>query len=131
MLQEVLFHESILDALRAVVERAGGAKAVGLKLRPSKSADEAGRWVLDCLNASRPERFAPDDVLFLLKIGRENEFHGAMQYLANECGYDVRPIEPADEHAKLQWDYIEAVKLQAKIAARLEKLALPTIKAVA
>jgi hypothetical protein len=131
MMQDALFHETFLDALRAIVERAGGAKAVGCRLRPSKSPDEAGRWALDCLNASRAERFAPDDVLFLLRIGREVGYHGAMTFIGNETGYRCEPIEPQDEQAALQREYIEAVKMQARIAARLERLSFPAVKSVA
>src|SRR6478735_7963980 len=109
MIQDALFHETFLDALRGIVERAGGAKAVGSKLRPSKAPDEAGRWVLDCLNHSRAERFAPDDVLHLLRIGHEVGYHGAMTFIGQETGYQCHPIEPQDEQAALQREYIEAV----------------------
>ena|SRR5690242_7821741 len=129
--QDPLFHETIYDALRAIVERAGGAKAVGARLRPSKAPDEAGRWALDCLNPSRAERFAPEDVLHILRIGHEVGYHGAMNYIGGETGYRCEPVEPQDEQARLQREYIEAVKLSQKIASRLERLSLSTVKAVA
>lgn len=131
MLQDALFHESVLDALRAIVERAGGAKAVGCRLRPSKAPDEAGRWVMDCLNPNRSERFPPEDILHLLRIGHEIGYHGAMAYIAQEAGYKCEPVEPQDEQAKLQREFIESVKATQKIAARLERLTQPPIKAVA
>lgn len=124
MLQDSLFHESIDDALRGIVERAGGAKAIGLRLRPTKSADAAGKWVLDCLNPSRQERFDPEDVLHLLRIGREIGYHGAKHWIDGETGYaPTPPSEPADEQAQLMRDYIESVKHQQRITAKLEKLA--------
>lgn len=131
MIQESLFHESIYDALRAIVERAGGAKNTGMRLRPSKSADEAGRWLLDCLNPSRAERLSPEDLLHLLRIGRDVGYHGAMTYLAGEAGYRAEPVEPEDERARLQREFVEAVKASAKIADKLERLAVPTVRAVA
>lgn len=131
MIQDALFHETVNDALRAIIERAGGAKSVGLRLRPSKSADEAGRWLLDCLNPTRRERLDPEDLLHLLKIGRDVGYHGAMGFIANECGYKAEPVDPEDEHAKLQREFIESVKASQRIAARLERLATPTVKAVA
>lgn len=123
MLQDALFHETIYDALRSVVERAGGAKAVGTKLRPSKAPDEAGRWVLDCLNTSRAERFAPDDVMHLLRIGREIGYHGAMAYIADDAGYRCEPVEPQDEQAKLMREFNESTKALARIAERIERIA--------
>lgn len=131
MMQDALFHETVADALRAIVERAGGAKAIGCRLRPSKAPDEAGRWVLDCLNANRAERFGPDDVVHLLRIGHEIGFHGAMAYIAQECGYRAEPVEPQDEQAKLQREFIESVKAQAKILARMERLSPSAVRAVA
>lgn len=126
MLQESLFVDSIYDALRGIVERAGGLKAVGLRLRPTKSADEAGRWLADCLNTSRPEKLDPEDVLHLLRIGREANYHGAKYWIDTECGYaPTPPVEPADEQAQLMREYIEAVKHQQQIANRLERLAVP------
>jgi hypothetical protein len=131
MHQDALFHESIYDALRAVVERAGGAKCVGARLRPSKSPDEAGRWVLDCLNPSRAERFAPEDFMHILRIGREIGYHGCMAYIGQETGYRVEAVEPQDEQAKLQRDFIESVKAQQKILARMERMAMPVAMRVA
>jgi len=129
--QEPLFYDSILEALKGIVVHAGGNKAVGARLRPSKAPEHAGRWLADCLNPPREERLDPDDFMALLRIGREIGFHAAMTYIANEAGYEARPIEPQDEYAHLQREYIEAVKLQAKIAARLERLSVPNVKAVA
>ena len=131
MIQEPLFHEDVLDALRAIVERVPGTyKAVGVRLRPTKSADAAGRWLADCLNPLRQERVDPHDVLALLKIGREIEYHGAMQFIASECGYRADPVDPQDEHEKLQREFIEAVRESQKIVARLERLSAPALKAV-
>lgn len=102
VMQDALFHESVYDALRAVVERAGGAKAVGRMLRPGKSPDEAGRWVLDCLNSSRHERFAPEDLLHVLRIGREVGYHGAKHWIDSETGYSpTPPLDPEDQQAEL------------------------------
>jgi hypothetical protein len=133
MMQDALFHESVYDALRAIVERAGGAKAVGARLRPLKAPDEAGRWVLDCLNPSRAERFDPEDMIQMLRIGREVSYHGAKHWIDGETGYaPSMPVEPLDERDALQREYIESVKAAQRIAARLERLAIASnVKAVA
>lgn len=122
MIQDALFHETLNDALKGIVERTGGNKAVGSRLRPSKAPEQAGRWLADCLNPNREERLDPEDFLHLLRIGREVGYHGAMAYIGQETGYRCEPVEPMDEQAKLQRDYIEAVKALGKIGSRLEKL---------
>lgn len=120
-----LFHESITDALREVVQALGGYKAVGAKMRPEKSADEAGRWVADCLNSDRREHFDPDHVLWLLRAGRTAGVHAAMNYYARESGYaDPTPIEPEDERARLQREFIEASRVISSIGDRLARLGI-------
>lgn len=127
MTQDALFYESTNDALRAIVEhypapeRRSQYKVVGHLLRPTKSPDVAGKWLNDCLNPLRQERLDPDDVLALLKIGREIGFHGAMNHLGSEANYRCEPVEPLDEQARLQRDFIEAVKALGKLGERLER----------
>lgn len=131
-LQLQLVHESLNDALREVVQALGGSKKVGAQLRPSKTPDEAGRWVLDCLNADRREHFTPDDVLWLLRAGRRVGCHAAMSYLAAESGYAApQPVEPADEAAELQRAFIDSVRAQQKMLDRLGQLGAVPLKAVA
>lgn len=130
MVQDSLFHESIDDAFRAVIERAGGMKAVGLRLRPTKTADAAGKWLADCLNPLRPERLDPEDVLHVLRLAREIGYHGAKHWIDCETGYaPTPPIEPADEQAQLMREYIESVKRQQQITSKLERLASPLVRA--
>ena len=118
-----LFHETLLDALREVVHVLGGTKAVGAKMRPEKGADTAGKWVSDCLNADRAERFDPEQVLYLLRAGRAAGCHAAANYLMREAGYaDPTPVEPEDERARAQRDFEAAVKTLGTVTDRLARL---------
>lgn len=120
--QYELIHESISDALREVVQALGGAKKVGATLRPDRPVAEAARWVSDCLNSERREKFDPDQVLWLLREGRAVGCHGAMSYIARDTGYSATPIEPQDEKAELQRQFILASKKLSGMAARIEAL---------
>lgn len=112
MNQPALFITDIYDALGDVVRALGGPKKVGSELRPDKPADEAATWVKDCLNRNRREKFDPDQILWLLRKGREIECHGAMHYIAQQAGYaEPLPVEPETELAKLLREYLE---LEAK-----------------
>jgi hypothetical protein len=122
--QPALFYESINDALRDLVATLGGLKPVGARLRPELGADHAGRWLSDCLNADRREHLTPEQVMFLLIEGRKAGLHGAMTWLASECGYSApAPLEPQDERAELQRAFVAATHHQAHILARMERLA--------
>jgi len=118
-----LMHESISDALREVVQACGGSKPVGQKMRPELPIEQAAGWVRDCLNPEKRDKFSADQVVLLLRMGREVGAHAGMLYLARECGYaDPQPIEPESEVARLQRDYIEATKLLMRTASRIETL---------
>lgn len=125
MTQEALFYESLPDALRNVIQNMGGTKAVAVRLWPEKTPEAAARTLLDSLNESRPEKLSPEQVLWLLAEGRKVGCHAAMNYLARETGYaDPQPIEPDDEKARLQREYIEATKVMTKLAERMERVGM-------
>lgn len=126
-----LHHETINDALTEVVQALGGPKKVGAMMRPDKPVEESSRWVRDCLNAERREHFDPEQIIFLLAKAREIHCHGAMAFLSNATGYSATPIEPADEAAKLQREFIECARLQGKMLERLAQLGAVNLKAVA
>lgn len=122
MSQDALFYESLADALRAVVQALGGTKAAGCRLWPEKTPESAHRTLLDCLNEARPEKLSPEQVLYLLSAGRQVGCHAAMNYLAREAGYsDPAPIEPEDQRARLQREFIEAQKAMQALAGRMQR----------
>jgi len=93
-MQADLFLESIYDALSAIVRHSGGMKAVGSRLWPAKSPEAAGKALADCLNPLRADTLDPEEVVHLLRIGREADFHDAKHWLDAETGYT--PSEPVD-----------------------------------
>lgn len=98
-----MFFEDVYDALKHAVQASGGAKRVGKALFPEKTPDAAGRYLMDCLNASRAEKLCPEQFVALLRIAREAECHQAMDYVAGSSGYaKPDPVSPEDERAALQ-----------------------------
>jgi len=129
--QQPLFYESVHDAFRELVRVLGGAKAVGSLLWPGKSMQDAATRLLNCLDHNRPEKLSPEDLLVLLKKGRERDCHVVMEYLAAECGYAApMPLDPGDELAELQRRYIESVSEQKHIVDRLERLVRAPLAAI-
>lgn len=125
MMQDSLFYESFMDALGASVQALGGAKSVGCRLWPEKTPQAAHTLLLSCLNDARPEKLSPEQVLWLLAEGRKVGCHAGMNYLARETGYaDPQPIEPEDERALLQRQFIEAQKAMLALAGRMERAGL-------
>ena len=126
-----LFFDGIEDALREVVRALGGPKVVGAKLWPEIEPDKAGRRLADCMNDSRREVLSPAQVLMILRLGRQCGAHAAINYIARECGYaDPAPIEPEDEIARLQREFVEATKQLGALAVQIEKMN-PALRRVA
>lgn len=122
-MQESLFYDSIQDALRDVIRACGGPKVVGCKLWPSLSPDRAANAVNDCLNPDRRQHFGEDEVIHLLRLGRDSECHVGMAFIAQACGYsDPVPVQPQDEIAALQSRFIEAAQSLKAMSARIEAI---------
>jgi hypothetical protein len=118
-----LFHEDLTDALRTCVQALGGAKRVGVMLRPELPADQAGRWIADCLNPDRRDQLHPDQLLLVLREARKVGCHAAMCFLAHAAGYaEPAPIEPEDERAALQRTFNEKVDALMALVARIERV---------
>jgi len=127
-----LFHESVSDALRECVGACGGLKAVGAVLWPEKGADVAGRLLADCLNDTKREKLSPEQVMLILRLSRQRGCHAGMHFMARELGYaDPQPIEPEDERAKLEREFVEAARAMQRMADRIETLTRPAVRAVA
>ncbi|WP_234197113.1 hypothetical protein [Pseudacidovorax sp. NFM-22] len=115
--------ESLNDAIIECVRACGGSKQVGAALWPEKTPDAAQRALLDCLNEDRPAKLSPEQLLLILRMARQRGHHDGINYIAAELGYGTPvPIEPRDEIADLQRQFIEASRAMTRMAERMEKL---------
>ncbi len=132
MQQEPLFHERIEDAALAVIDRCGGRKKFAAEMWPDKSLADAHNLLNACLNPEKRESFKPEQLLYICRRGRDVGCHALIVYLARSIGYaDPQPIEPEDERAELQRQYVEAARSMARMAERIERLSTPTLRAAA
>lgn len=126
MMQMPLIHEDFLSALTTCVQALGGAKKVGVLLRPEYEEDpeKASRWLLACLNTGRDEKLSFEQAFKVMREAKGIGCHVAMAHIAQEVGYsEPQPIEPQDEKARLQREYIAAVKSLTTITQKLESFA--------
>lgn len=114
----------MIDALVDVVKALGGSKQVGPLLWPEKTPDAAQRLLLDCLNDDRPVHLKPDHVHFLLRLAHAKGVHSGFEFMAASLGYAPPvPVEPRDEVAELQRQFVAATQAMAELASRMERLA--------
>lgn len=122
MQQEQLFHEDIYDAIKTAVMALGGAKKVGSELWPKLRVDKAGEKLNNCLNPLRPEKLDLEEYLHIRKKAREIGCHAIAEFVSQETGYKSEPIEPEDEKAKLQRQFVQAQKQMQLIVNQMERL---------
>lgn len=126
MTQQPLFCEDIYEALRTIGQAYGGSngsgsKKIGHTLWPKLPIDKAGEKWANCLNRTRAEKLDPEEVLMVLKIGRQIGCHAGIFFIDNECGYRSEVLEPENERAALMREYIQAVKTLKAIDTKLER----------
>lgn len=111
------------DALIELVKTLGGSKVVGVKLWPAKGIEAAQRHLLACLNSERSEKLALEEVVHIMRLGREAGQHSALVWLCQELGYAIpAPVSRADEIDRLQRDFIAATQSLTVMAARISSL---------
>lgn len=117
-----LFCESIEEAIDEVAKACGGRKAFAVAMWPSRPVREAHNRIDACLNPGRDEKFDLSDLLYIARRGREAGCHSLVLFMARESGYtDPQPLEPEDERAKLQREFVQAQRAMSHLAARMER----------
>ena len=97
-------------------------KSVAAALRPQMEPDRAGRWLANALDDARPEKLDIEDIFWILRECRKRGYHAPAEYIGQDIGYQVIPVEPEDEYAALQRKSIEAVSQLQTIMERMERL---------
>lgn len=123
MTQQTLWHEDVYDALTTDIRALQGNKVVGSSLWPEKSPDKAGEHLANCLNRSRAEKLDAEQIVYIISKAREVSSFATMYFIADAANFThPEPLEPEDQIAKLQREYIEAAKDMKRIAKGLERL---------
>lgn len=118
-----LFVEDYYEAIRATVQSLGGFKRVGSDMKPDLAVDAAGRWLADCCNAEKREKLSPTELSYLRRRARQANVHVLAAFEMRDAGYgDPLPIEPEDERAALQRDFIQQTRSLERMLARLQTI---------
>jgi hypothetical protein len=126
-------YESLNEALIDCVKAAGGSKQVGPLLWPEKAPDAAQRMLLDCMNEDRPAKLSPEQVLLVLRLARAKGHHSGMGFILGDLGYAPPvPIDPRDEAAELQRQFMGVMGKAEELVQRMERAATRmTVRAAA
>lgn len=126
MQTEMPFFDSPEDALKAIIQQLGGAKKVGQRVFPDKSVDAAARYLLDCVNPERSEKLAISQVMMLLRLAHEADYHAAYAWISADVGYDIKPITRAQEVDRVTGVVEQTTKTLISALAVLKRLQRPS-----
>ena len=121
MTQDPLWHDTIYDALRALVDALGGPKRVAGALWPARDLAEAQRYLLKCLDADRGEKLGLEEFIWLLRQGREAGCHVAAEFLGQACLYTVQPVDMDQVAADLAHQVEQTMSRAADLIRQWER----------
>src|SRR6185369_13831133 len=129
--QSRLFYEDIYDAIGTTIMALGGYKKVGYTLWPNMKMESAYARLKNCVDPSKPEKLAPDELATLIREGKKAGCNAIPEFISDDAGYE-RPVpkNPEDELATLQREFIASVKKQEQIAERIERVVSSPLRAV-
>ncbi|WP_157062620.1 hypothetical protein [Pseudoxanthomonas dokdonensis] len=117
-----LFVDDYHDAVRHAVEAMGGFKRIGHDMKPDMTVEAAGRWLADCCNPDKREKLSLSELAYIRKAARQAGVHVLAAYEAQAAGYaEPQPINPEDEAAQLQREFIASVKALEALQARMAR----------
>lgn len=115
------------EVLRACVDRIGGAKTVGCRMKPELAdrPDMAARWVLDRLNDERRERLSLSQAVCVLRWACEAGWHDGMTHWNRLCGYGPSTaLGPGVEVVELQRRLSDSVERTTRLFAQMQAAGL-------
>lgn len=117
---------SVREALESEIMLAGGWRLVAKALYPEKykeSPDSAIRFLRNQVNPEHHQKLDYYQAQLIKQLAREKAGRSALvEFDCSDLAYSKpSPIEPEDEKAKLQREYINSVKTLERLASQLGK----------
>lgn len=125
MEQLEMLHDNPEDALKAVLQGVygkGWSKKAAADMWPTDDPLDKCKYLEKCLNPERAEKLGLNEILHILKLGRDRGIHSGFAFLADECNYQWHTVEPEDELAELQREFIKSTERLTKLSERINRV---------
>ena len=120
MEQQTLYDATLEEAIKNAVAALGGSKHVGCILWPDKNPQKAQELLNQCLNPDRKEKLDLSQFMLIQNLAKKSGCHAIINFQADELGYSrPQPIEPKDELAELQKQFIQSTEDMQKMLSRI------------
>lgn len=123
MEQLPLVVDTLNDAIRDTA-RILGVKRIAKELWPSKGEEAAARYLNDCLNPDREQKLSGEEILHVARRGREVGCYLITSFICADTGFaPPMPIDPDNQRAELQRQFIESTARLERLAGRIKGMA--------
>lgn len=95
-MQHDLWHDTILDAVGAAVQAAGGMKKVAGKLWPTLDSTSATARLRACLNPDHAQKLDPEEFVMIGKLARDANDVSIVQFLERGWDFEAKMISRED-----------------------------------
>lgn len=121
--QNLLFVESLEDAMEATAAACGGKKAFAVELRPDLADDpeKALRWFLDALNPDRRTEIHAEHLRKACVVARKHDCHVLKHWFDDATSYER--TDPAPQKTELQKLAARRLELSKQLAEVEEQVA--------
>jgi hypothetical protein len=113
--QPDLWHDTFEDALKSVLTAVYGKgwnKKAAAEMWPTDDCYDKGKYLEKALTTGRNEKLGLSEIVWIIRKGRDAGIHTAFAFLASECNYEYRAVEPEERKAELV-DRVSALLAQA------------------
>lgn len=117
------FYDSPEDALKAAVQAIGKVKEVAVMLwGKSIDPEKAARKLSDCLSTNAAQKLDLVEMMFILRAARDVGCYAPFLWMAAECGYEAKPVDPEHAIDRVVDVMATASKTLAAATATLERM---------
>ena len=124
MQQLEMLHDTPEDALKATLQGIygrGWSKKAAADMWPLEDPLDKCKYLEKALTADRAEKLGLNEIIHILKLGREHNVHCGIAFFADACSYEWHTVEPEDELAALQRDFNDSVARLEKLSERINR----------
>lgn len=108
-MQTQFWHDTWEDARDADINALGGRKKLAARLWPADDEETRQSRIKACCAPGHKQEFKPSEVIAIKRWARESASTAMIDFEAHELHFRVEWVEPEDEKARLQREFIEAV----------------------
>ena len=121
-MHQLRMNETIFEAIADDLKVLGGPKAAAGIFFPAKSPDRGADTLRAWSSSGRAEEPSADELFLLIEKARERAgFSEVARFMEQRLNCRIEFLSPQDERARLQREYVAAVRVLTSLTERIER----------